>query len=149
MSSWPARKPAKGASAQFKRGGRLGGGLGGGRGSGEVSYMYMRAVAVRQARENPLYRLEMCEAHPMLLRAANAIGEPSGRLCGVCRGRELVLLRYAFGRGLPAEGKCLETEADHRRLASRSGNFKCRVVEVCCACSWNYLIGSYNISGVG
>lgn len=111
--------------------------------------MYMREAAVRQARENPLYRLEMCEAHPMLLRAANAIGEPSGRLCGVCRGRELVLLRYAFGRGLPAEGKCLETEADHRRLARRSVNSNCRVVEVCCACSWNYLIGSYNVSGVG
>jgi len=113
----------------------------------EVSYRFMRESAVREAKANPIFRSEICDAHPMLLRAANAIGEPSGRLCSICRRDELVLVRYAFGPRLPAEGKCLENAADQDRRARRAGLFTCRVVEVCCSCSWNYMISSYTIRG--
>ena len=113
--------------------------------SGEVSYRLLREAAVKRTKTNPLYKEETCDAHPMLLRAAKAIGEPTGRSCDICDQGELVLLRYAFGPRLPAEGKCLETAADQERLAKKTGMFICRVVEVCCVCSWNYMISSYII----
>ena len=118
-------------------------------GLAEVSYRFLREAAVKEAKTNPISLVDSCDAHPMLLRAANAIGAPTGRLCAICEQDELVLVRYAFGPGLPAEGRCLEDDADQARLAKKVGVFTCRVVEVCCSCSWNYLTGSYTVKGSG
>lgn len=116
-------------------------------GLAEISYRFMRERVIEEARTNPILRSEMCDAHPMLLRAASAVGEPASRLCPFCDHKELVLLRYAFGPRLPAEGRCLENAADQERLSRRAGSFTCRVVEVCCSCSWNYMISSYTVRG--
>jgi len=116
-------------------------------GSAEISYRFMREQVIAEAKVNPILRSEMCDAHPMLLRAAKAIGEPANRLCAFCDRSELVLLRYAFGPRLPAEGRCLESSADQKRLTQKAGSFTCRVVEVCCSCSWNYMISCYTIRG--
>ncbi len=118
-------------------------------GLAEVSYRLMREAAVREARGNPLMREDFREAHPMLLRAARSIGTPTNGMCPLCDEERLVWVKYAFGPRLPAEGRCLENAADEERLTRRVGVFTCRVVEVCCACTWNYLIHSYTVQGLG
>lgn len=117
-------------------------------GFAEVSYRLMREAAVKEARRNPLVREDFRDAHPMLLRAARSVGVPAEGMCPLCEEERLVWVKYAFGPRLPAEGRCLENAADEERLARRVGVFTCRVVEVCCACAWNYLVRSYTVQGL-
>ena len=114
----------------------------------EVSYRLLREAAVKEARNNPLTREDFRDAHPMLLRAARSVGKPAAGPCPLCEAEKLVWVKYAFGPRLPAEGRCLESAADEERLKQRVGVFTCRVVEVCCACSWNYQIRSYTVHGL-
>lgn len=111
----------------------------------EVNFKLLRKMAVKRARSNPIARVEMCDAQPMLLRAANAVGESTSEICPICLEEELVWVRYAFGRKLPLEGYCIEVPKDQERLARRAGVITCRVVEVCCACSWNFMVRSYTV----
>lgn len=117
-------------------------------GFAEVSYRLMREAAVKEARRNPLTREDFRDAHPMLLRAARSVGVPADGMCPLCDEERLVCVKYAFGPRLPAEGRCLENAAEEERLAHRVGVFTCRVVEVCCACAWNYLVRSYTVRGL-
>lgn len=117
-------------------------------GFAEVSYRLMREAAVKEAKRNPLVREDFRDAHPMLLRAARSVGVPADGMCPLCEAERLVWVKYAFGPRLPAEGRCLENAADEERLARRVGVFTCRVVEVCCACAWNYLVRSYTVQGL-
>ena len=114
----------------------------------EVSYRLMREAAVKEAKRNPLVREDFRDAHPMLLRAARSVGVPADGMCPLCDAERLVWVKYAFGPRLPAEGRCLENAAAEERLARRVGVFTCRVVEVCCACAWNYLVRSYTVRGL-
>ena len=117
-------------------------------GFAEVSYRLLREAAVKEAKRNPLMREDFRDAHPMLLRAARSVGVPADGMCPLCDAERLVWVKYAFGPRLPAEGRCLENAADEERLARRVGVFTCRVVEVCCACAWNYLVRSYTVQGL-
>ena len=117
-------------------------------GLAEVNYRLMRESAVKEARRNPLVRDDFRDAHPMLLRAARSVGKPAEGMCPLCEAERLVWVKYAFGPRLPAEGRCLESAADEERLKCRVGIFTCRVVEVCCACAWNYQIRSYTVRGL-
>ena len=114
----------------------------------EVSYRLLRESAVKEARSNPLVREDFRDAHPMLLRAARSVGKAAEGMCPLCESERLVHLKYAFGPRLPAEGRCLESDAEEERLKRRVGIFTCRVVEVCCACAWNYQIRSYTVRGL-
>jgi len=94
---------------------------------------------LRDFRCGLLSRLEICDAHPELLRAARYLGSEASGPCPVCRGRELRLLAYVFADGLRRDnGRAFELR-EGLELAARQRGGACYVVEVCTDCNWNHL----------
>ena len=114
---------------------------------GQVTYRLARNSVVSEFRKGRLSRLDVCDAHPELVRAARGVGEPTGEECPICAEAEVVFVSYAFGSGLPASGRCLETKADLSRASrTASGEVACYVVEVCPSCSWNHLAHTFVVA---
>src|SRR3989441_7298891 len=125
-----ARRPV--ASSTGGRGRR-------GKAMGVVDYTLAKRALLRDFRRGLLSRLEICDAHPELLRAARYLGAEASRPCPVCDEWELRLLAYVYADGLKRNnGRAFEVEeALALTAAQRGGN--CYVVEVCTACNWNHL----------
>ena len=51
---------------------------------GEIDYRLARNMVVSEFRKGRLSRLDVCDAHPELLRAARNVGEPAIQDCPVC-----------------------------------------------------------------
>ena len=92
--------------------------------------------------------LEVCDAHPYLLRAARYHGEPTDVPCPVCQrgqGRRQELLTqvtYVYADDLGAASGRPRPTRDLARLA-RLHELHVYVVEVCQVCAWNHLVTSY------
>jgi hypothetical protein len=88
--------------------------------------------------------LDVCDAHPYLLRAARFHGEVTGEICPVCRKEPLTHVTYTYG-------DCFRRDVDGRvrataeldRLEAEYDEFTVYVVEVCRTCGWNHLSTSY------
>lgn len=104
-----------------------------------IHYRLARDSVVREFRKGRLSRLDVCDAHPELLRAARHLGEATGLQCPICGEAELVLVSYAFGPRLPPSGRCLSSTAEIPELSRRAQELACYVIEVCPDCSWNHL----------
>ncbi len=65
---------------------------------GTVDFRLARNVVVSQYRKGHLSRLDVCDAHPELLRAAADAGEESQEDCPICEGVKLRLVSYVFGQ---------------------------------------------------
>lgn len=118
----------------------LGGRVGPG---GEVDYRMTRRAVLRRLANGELDRIDVCDAHPELLRAATSCSEQSRGACPVCAQSSLRIVRYVFGPRLPSGGRCVSTQGELERLAARSGEHRCFSVEVCVACRWNHLQRSF------
>jgi hypothetical protein len=115
--------------------------------AGQVTYRLARNSVVSEFRKGRLSRLDVCDAHPELVRAARGVGEETAEPCPICEEANVVLVSYAFGAGLPASGRCIENKADLRRAGRGStGDVCCYVVEVCPACSWNHLAHTFVVT---
>ena len=90
-----------------------------------------------------LARMEMCDADPMLVRAAKHHGEASQVPCPVCSGNELMNLQYVFGDQLGQYSGRIKRNTELEEMAHEYGEFKVVVVEVCLSCHWNHMILSY------
>ena len=112
---------------------------------GSVDYRLARNLVVSQVRRGELSRLQVCDAHPELLRAALGAGEQSGELCPICADMELRLVSYVFGGRLPAGGRCVSSSQDLTKLASKGGDLYCYVVEVCLNCAWNHVARAFPV----
>ncbi|PLS76685.1 MAG: hypothetical protein CYG61_01235 [Actinobacteria bacterium] len=112
-------------------------------GPGQVDYRLARNSVLKEFRRGRLSRLDVCDAHPELLRAARSIGMPAEQACPICEGPSLVHVSYAFGPRLAAGGHCFTTAAELARLTRRAGDVTCYVVEVCPNCAWNHLARTY------
>lgn len=110
---------------------------------GEIDYRLARQHLVAEFRRGRLAQHEVCDAHPELVRAAREVGEPSRIDCPICADDKLVLVSYVFGPRLPSHGRCITSAQELRRLARRSGEFSCYVVEVCPSCHWNHLARTF------
>ncbi len=122
-------------------------GLGAGsRTGGEVDYRLARNAIVSQFQKGRLSRLDVCDAHPELLRAATNVGDETREDCPICQEVKVRLVTYAFGSGLPPSGVCVTSKSEMTRLSRRSATLACYVVEVCPNCSWNHLARSFAIS---
>ena len=111
---------------------------------GTIDYRLARRHTVAELKRGRLSRVDVCDAHPELLRAARNCGERADEDCPVCGEHELVNVSYVFGARMPASGRV----ADRRelaRLARRTTSLACYVVEVCPACSWNYLARTFTV----
>ena len=113
---------------------------------GVIDYRLAREGVVREFRKGRLSKIDVCDAHPELIRAAKNVGSPTTQRCPICETHELVHVSYAFGPRLPAHGRCLTSEDELPRLARQVGEVACYVVEVCPDCAWNHLARSFSVS---
>ncbi len=114
---------------------------------GQVDYRLTRNAVLSQFHRGRLSRLDVCDAHPELLRAARALGRPTSEECPVCQAGALVHVSYAFGRHLSPGGSPFADGAELAKLARRAGQVACYVVEVCPDCSWNHLVRMFSVGG--
>ena len=110
---------------------------------GRVEYLLARNAVVREYRKGRLSRLDVCDAHPELLRVARNLGRPSAEPCPICDDAALVEVTFVFGSRLPPGGRCVATQAELARYARRKDPVVCYVIEVCVECSWNHLSRMY------
>jgi len=105
----------------------------------DIDYSLARRAVLRDLRSGLVARLDVCDAHPELLRAGRSIGTPSTEACPVCGSADLRLVSYVYGDRLKrANGRCV-VETELTRLGAAHDEFSHYVVEVCLDCSWNYL----------
>lgn len=110
---------------------------------GQVDYRLTRNAVLGQFRRGRLSKLDVCDAHPELLRAASALGQPTAETCPICESVPVVHVSYAFGRHLAPGGQLFADAAELAKLTRRAGDVACYVVEVCPACSWNHLVRTF------
>lgn len=109
-----------------------------------VDYRLARKALLRELRGGLRSKVDVCDAHPELLRAARFIGEETGEACPVCEKEDLRLVFYTYGRELKGrENGRVRRRADLDELKRRFGEFACYAVEVCTECSWNHLVRSF------
>ncbi len=90
---------------------------------------------------------EVCDAQPELRRVAHSCSTPLAEPCPICEGSDLVAVTFAFGAGLPKQGRVLASNADIRKLRRRGKPSTCYLIEVCRQCWWNHLRESFAVSG--
>src|SRR5437868_8107413 len=95
---------------------------------GEVDYRLARNMVVSEFKKGRLSRLDVCDAHPELLRAARNVGEPATQECPICDQDTLVTVAYVFGSRLPAHGRCVTSRAELTKLSRRPTELACYVV---------------------
>jgi hypothetical protein len=110
---------------------------------GQIDYRLARNAILKELRRGRLSRVDVCDAHPELLRAARAMGQPSHESCPVCELSSLVQVSYAFGSNLPKGGYPFSGAPELAKVSRRAGEVACYVVEVCPECSWNHLVRTY------
>jgi len=104
-----------------------------------TDYALARRAVLRDFRAGRLTRLDVCDAHPELQRAARNLGAPAGE-CPVCESTELRFVSYVYGDKLKtANGRCIATDAELRKLGKIHDEFALYDVEVCVECGWNHL----------
>ena len=118
-----------------------------GAGSGQVDFRLARNAVLAEFGRGRLSRLDVCDAHPELIRAARNVGAPSGQDCPICADPGLVLVTYVFGSRLPAHGRCVTSLAELTKLSRRATELAGYVVEVCPECSWNHLLRMFPVGG--
>jgi len=113
---------------------------------GHVDYRLARNSVVSEFRKGRLSRLDVCDAHPELLRAAANVGDESQEDCPICEEAKLKLVSYAFGARLGPAGVCVNSSQQVTKLAATAGEITCYVVEVCPSCAWNHLAGRFLVT---
>ncbi len=116
-----------------------------GRLAGQVDYRLARNAVVSEFHKGRLSRLDVCDAHPDLLRAAVNVGEESREECPICADAKVRLVSYVFGPRLPPSGTCVSSRREMSRLTRGAKDLACYVVEVCPSCSWNHLAQAFTI----
>ncbi len=118
------------------------------RGLGVVDYTLAKRALLREFHQGLLSRLEICDAHPELLRAARYLGTQAPHPCPVCDASELRLLAYVYGDGMNRDnGRAFEVGEALSMAAGRGA--ACYVVEVCTGCSWNHLSEAFAARSAG
>jgi hypothetical protein len=113
--------------------------------TGHIDYRLARNSVISEFRKGRLSKLDVCDAHPELLRAAINVGEPSREDCPICEAEKVRLVSYVFGSRLPPSGKCVTSKRELSKLSRAARDLTCYVVEVCPACSWNHLAQTFAI----
>lgn len=110
-----------------------------------VDYVLARRRILRDFRRGILTRLDVCDAHPELLRVAENYGEKTARDCPICADEDkqetLFEVNYLYGDGFGKANGRPVTEHNQLSSADKAGKaYKRYLVEVCTTCKWNFLI---------
>lgn len=92
--------------------------------------------------------MDVCDAHPYLLRAARYHGERTEQACPVCKKGPLTHVTYTYGDAFKDTNGRVRATADLAALEREYAEFTVYVVEVCRDCAWNHLVTSY-VLGTG
>ena len=118
--------------------------------TGVVDFRLQRNGVVKEYKKGRLSRMDVCDAHPELLRNAEHASRPATELCPICETPDaLVLVTYVFGAGLPASGRCILSDRELAKLERGKTDLAGYVVEVCRTCNWNHLLRSFPVGGRG
>ena len=104
-----------------------------------VDYTLAKRSLLRDFQRGLLSRLDICDAHPELMRAARNVGEEIAGSCPVCSEENLVRLAYVFADELKTDSGRVWRLHEALQLTARCADGACYVVEVCTDCSWNHL----------
>jgi hypothetical protein len=115
--------------------------------SAGVEYRLVRNGVIRDVARGRTMKIDVCDAHPELLRAARNVGRPTKELCPICDECRLVKVTFVFGAKLPAGGRCPGTAAELKELCRRPEPVLCYEVEVCPECAWHHLMRKYPAGG--
>ncbi len=110
-----------------------------------VDYALQRRHALERLRSRvrSVSRQDLCDADPMLIRAALHHGELSTARCPINDCGRLVMLNYTFGEQLGQYSGRIKSAAELEEMENEFGEFMVRVVEVCTECGWNHMTASY------
>ena len=105
-----------------------------------TDYALARRAVLADFRRGVLTRLDVCDAHPELVRAATYLGVELDDECPVCGAGRMRVVSYVYGDKLKtANGRCIANDNELDRLGSTCDEFACFDVEVCVDCRWNHL----------
>lgn len=113
-----------------------------------IDYSLARRALLADLFAGRVSSLDVCDAHPYLLRAAKYHGQTIQTNCPVCRKEPLILVYYAFSDELRESSGSARDLADVARLAREYAEVSVYVVEVCQNCGWNHLTTSF-VVGTG
>ncbi len=113
----------------------------------QVEYRIVRNGLVREVERGRVLKVDVCDAHPELLRAARNVGRPTKEVCPICDEGRLVTVTFVFGAKLPPGGRCPGTAAELKALCRRPEPVLCFEVEVCPSCAWHHLMRKYPAGG--
>ena len=108
-----------------------------------IDYSLARRATLAQLYSGGAADLDVCDAHPYLLRAAKFHGERTEQPCPVCRRERLTHVTYVYGDELGQFSGRVKATKELESMAREHGEFRVYVVEVCQSCSWNHLALSY------
>jgi hypothetical protein len=110
-----------------------------------VDYALQRRHTLEALRrpQRTLARQDVCDADPLLVRAALHHGEPHEVACPICAASSMVVLNHVFGDQLGQYSGRIRSTAELDDMQGEFGEFKVCVVEVCHDCGWNHMIHSY------
>ena len=112
-----------------------------------VEYRLVRNGLLRDVERGRTQKIDVCDAHPELLRAARNVGRRTRDQCPICIECNLVTVTFVFGAKLPAGGRCPGTVAELKELCRRPEPVLCYEVEVCPECAWHHLMKKYPAGG--
>ncbi|MDQ1710575.1 MAG: hypothetical protein QOE45_25 [Frankiaceae bacterium] len=108
-----------------------------------VDYSLARRSALVDLFAGRVSAMDVCDAHPYLLRAAKYHGEPTRTPCPVCRKGPLIHVTYTYGDAFKETSGRVRATVELAALERSHAEFTAYVVEVCRDCSWNHLVTSY------
>lgn len=111
---------------------------------GFVDYSLAKRSVLEGFRRGSLDRMDICDAHPELIRVARNIGLDIQRPCPVCACGTLKQVRYVYGEQLGhLSGRAVYPQDWELELDNQFDEFRCYAVEVCVDCRWNHLAACY------
>ena len=114
-----------------------------------IDYSLARRALLSELYSGRASTLDVCDAHPYLLRAAKYHGAPTDACCPVCRREPLTHVHYAFSDEMRDSSGQARGVEEIPRLESEYAEVTVYVVEVCRNCSWNHLTTSFVIGRAG
>ena len=113
-----------------------------------VDYGLARRATIASVHAGRVTVVDVCDAHPYLLRAAKYHGEPTEDRCPICEKANLTHVTYVYGDELGQYAGRVKRGPELIEMAAEYGEFRVYVVEVCQSCAWNHLASSY-VLGTG
>lgn len=108
-----------------------------------VDYGLARRAALADLFAGRASTMDVCDAHPYLLRAARYHGEATDVPCPVCRKGPLTHVTYTYGDAFKETNGRVRATVELAAMEREHAEFTVYVVEVCRDCSWNHLVTSY------